>query len=173
MGMDLGVDGVAALFGAQYLFSLNVEGFPDPSHGATIDVVNATTQLSLTSLWLLGLVSWNLPWPSEEEHRFNQLRECLRDQLLPEEQLAYEPVVPDLRRRLGGLLPKGRPRLFVGDERGGRGVDPLEEAHVRLPKWETMQHEQVSRLVLRVPAAHRVMGDRPFTKGSCTRWRSS
>ena len=56
-GMDIGADGAAALFGAQYLFSLNVEGFPDPSHGATNDVVSATTQLSLTSLWLLGLVS--------------------------------------------------------------------------------------------------------------------
>jgi len=41
-------------------------------------VVNAITQLGLKSLWLLGLVSWNLPWgPNEEEHRFNQLRECL------------------------------------------------------------------------------------------------
>jgi hypothetical protein len=78
IGMDLGADGVAALFGAQYLFSLNVEGFPDPSHGANNDVVNAITQLGLKSLWLLGLVSWNLPWgPYEEEHRFNQLRECL------------------------------------------------------------------------------------------------
>ena len=60
------------------MFSLNVEGFPDPSHGANNDVVSAITQLGLKSLWLLGLVSWNLPrGPNEEEHRFNQLRECL------------------------------------------------------------------------------------------------
>ena len=33
IGLDMGSDGLAGLFAAQYKFGLNIEGFCDPSHG--------------------------------------------------------------------------------------------------------------------------------------------
>jgi len=75
--MDLGSDGNSAIHFMTYSMALNVDQHPDFSHGANRDQIMMLKTVGLYQLWLLLVVSWNLPHgPDRDDMRFHQLREA-------------------------------------------------------------------------------------------------
>eukprot|EP00969_Alexandrium_andersonii_P331318 14643909-Alexandrium_andersonii.AAC.1 len=73
--MDLGSDGLAGFNFLDYEVGLNVDCCPDLSHGGNRDVVNALHGSDLFQLWLLWVISMNLPYgPNTNDQRGAELR---------------------------------------------------------------------------------------------------
>ena len=78
IGMDLGSDGLAGYNYIDFKERLNVDCCPDLSDGGNRDVINALHSTDLFQLWLLWVISMNLPYgPDRNDQRGMELREAL------------------------------------------------------------------------------------------------
>lgn len=78
VGMDLGSDGLAGYQFLERRELLNIDATPDVTHGGNRDVINMLHDCNIFQLWLLCVISMNLPFgPDKDEQRAAQLREAL------------------------------------------------------------------------------------------------
>jgi hypothetical protein len=76
--MDMGSDGLSGYMFLDYGMHLNVDITPDFSHGGNRDVINMLHETDLFQLWLLWVISMNLPFgPDQDEQRALAIREAL------------------------------------------------------------------------------------------------
>ena len=77
--MDQGSDGVCAAQALQYRYNVNFTPHYDGSHANHNDFSEGLNQNGLRPLWLLMLVSVNLPHgPHRNDERWHQLRACMK-----------------------------------------------------------------------------------------------
>lgn len=82
IGLDLGSDGLAGYVFMERELKLNVDMTPDVSHGGNRDVINMLHETNLFQLWLLWVISMNLPYgPDRDDQRGAQIREALQHAL--------------------------------------------------------------------------------------------
>ena len=80
---DQGSDVVAALMALIFLFRLNLDFFPDPSHGGTNDFWNAGHMCDLKGFLYMLLLVINTPHgPWSEDTRFQQVVQNLKDTVM-------------------------------------------------------------------------------------------
>lgn len=79
ISQDLGSDGNCGYHFAAYALGLSVLQFGDPSHGANRDLTLSLKDAGFFSLWLLCMVSWNLPFgPDRTDERRHQISDAMK-----------------------------------------------------------------------------------------------
>lgn len=117
LSSDCGSDGFSAAYALEYGWGVNMDKFPDQSHGGNCDFYGALQSSQLYGFMLCMLVSWNVPYgPDRDHHRLVQMREALAS--------SYRRTTPDtnpLFARLAGdiaeaLRRNGADFKGIGDE---------------------------------------------------------
>ena len=113
---DGGSDGNTGIHACLHLFKMNCWDWMDNSHSSGRSFEGALKDAGLWEMWLLLLISWNLPWgPNDDEYRRNQLDEGMKHffTLNTEESPMFQDHVCEIAQDLedGGVVtfPREKP----------------------------------------------------------------